>query len=60
VRARLQSDTRAEHSRDAATGGGEGVIRALARAVAVHRARERAPTLRQDEFWSSGRKICPN
>src|SRR6059036_2675407 len=52
VRARLQSDTRAEHRRDeTAAGGGEGVIRALARAVAVHRARERAPTLRQDEFW---------
>src|SRR5213080_3403894 len=51
VRARLQSDTRAEHRRDeTAAGGGEGVIRALARAVAVHRARERAPTLRQGEF----------
>jgi hypothetical protein len=43
-----------------ATGGGERVIRALARAVAVHEAREKALTLRQDEFWSSGRKICPN
>src|SRR3954451_21610140 len=49
VRARLQSDTRAKHGRDeAAAGGAEGVIWALARAVAVHRARERAPTLRQD------------
>ena len=38
VRAWLQSDTRAEHRRDeTAAGGGEGVIRALARAVAVHR-----------------------
>jgi hypothetical protein len=36
------------------------VIRALARAVAVHGARERAPTWRQHEFWSSGRKLCPN
>jgi hypothetical protein len=59
VRARLQSDTRAEHRRDeTAAGGGEGLIRALARAVAVHGARERAPTWCQDEFWSSGR--CPN
>jgi hypothetical protein len=34
VRARLQSDTRAEHRRDETTaGGGEGVIQALARAV---------------------------
>src|SRR5205814_5992451 len=34
VRAWLQSDTRAEHRRDeTAAGGGEGVIRALARAV---------------------------
>ena len=48
-RCRLQSDTRAKHGRDeAAAGGAEGVIWALARAVAVHRARERAPTLRQD------------
>jgi len=61
LRARLQSDTRAEHRRDeTAAGGGEGVIRALARAVAVHRARERAPTWRQDEFWSSSRNLCPN
>src|SRR5580700_2822094 len=61
VRARLQSDTRAEHRQDeTAAGGGDGVIRALARAVAVHGARERAPTWRQDEFWSSGRKLCPN
>ena len=44
----------------AADGGGQDVERALARAVAVHRTRERVPTLRQDEFWSSGRKICPN
>jgi hypothetical protein len=52
---------RAEHRRDeTAAGGGEGVIRALARAVAVHGARERAPTWRQDEFWSGGRKLCPN
>jgi hypothetical protein len=36
VRARLQSDTRAEHRRDeTAAGGGEGVIRALARALRV-------------------------
>src|SRR3954454_1656852 len=61
VRARLQSDTRAEHRRgETAAGGGEGVIRALPRAVAVHGARKRAPTLPQDEFWSSGRKTCPN
>jgi hypothetical protein len=55
VRARLQSDTRAEHRRDeTAAGGGESLIRALARASAVHGVRERAPTWRQDEFWSSG------
>src|SRR4029077_6154661 len=61
VRARLQSDTRPEHRRDeTAAGGGEGVIRALARAVAVHGARERAATWRQDDFWSRGRKLCPN
>jgi hypothetical protein len=45
VRARLQSDTRAEHRRDETTaGGGEDVIPVLARAVAVCRARERVPT----------------
>ena len=61
LRARLQSDTRAEHRRDeTAAGGGEGVIRALARAVAVHGARERAATWRQGDFWSRGRKLCPN
>jgi hypothetical protein len=36
------------------------VIRALARAVAVHGARERAATWRQDDFWSRSRKLCPN
>jgi hypothetical protein len=54
VRARLQSDTRAEHRRDeTAAGGGEGVIRALARAVAVHGARKKEP--RHCLRMSSGR-----
>src|SRR5258708_25414127 len=62
VRARLQSDTGAEHRRDeTAAGGGEGVIRALARPVAVHGApkKEPPPTLRHDEFWSSGSEKVP-
>ena len=60
VRARLQSDTGAEHRRnETAAGRGEGVIRALARPVAVHGSPKRAPTLRHDEFWSSGSKNLP-
>jgi hypothetical protein len=61
VRALIQSDTGAEHRRDeTAAGGGEGVIRALARAIAVHGApKKEPPTLRHDEFWSIGSQNLP-